>query len=195
MKVHVGINHGRCGNLTIKLTSPGGKGCTLMSRPGFVETADDGSTVGTGVNGSSGDQTDLDANFPITFDDAASVDAETMGGFITGGSLAVCRDAETDPGGSGSKVCNYKTNPGAASGPLSLGEAFAGKIKTGAWKICVGDSDFDGTGTGTGTLVNWGLDFVTVAGPAAPVSVSGQNLTIPDDGYPAQSACHTLTVP
>jgi hypothetical protein len=195
LKVRVGIDHGRLGNLTIKLTGPTGQVITLMSRPGFAEVADDGSDAGTGPNGASGDQTDLLAAYPITFEDGAATDAETMGTFQEGGGVAVCRDPDNQPGGTGTTICNFRPNPGAAGGPTTLAAAFATKSRLGAWKLCAGDSHYDGpTGSGLGSLRAWGLDFVTVAGAASPSNASGLNLTIPDDGYPQQVACHTLNV-
>lgn len=120
LKVRVGITHTWLGDLVIKLKSPDGTLVTLMSRAGFGETTDNGST---GV----GDSSDLSASFPITFDMAAIVSAETMGNGLASSGV-VSRD---------DGISNYIPNRGAtAAGTLNT---FLGKALNGTWALYVGD--------------------------------------------------------
>lgn len=129
--VQVAQSHTWVGDLTIKLFSPAGTPITLVSRPGFVEPADDG----TGCCGSSADL--VIAN-PITYDDAGSTSAENMG------TLGTPIPAST-----------VSPAPGAAT-PGNLG-SLNGQSKVGNWQLCLGDSG----GGDLGTLDGWTLTLGT----------------------------------
>ncbi len=115
--VTFGMDHAWIGDLTIKLVAPDNTLVTLVSRPGVIEAADDGT-------GSPGSLSMMAKGYPITFAPAAATSAEAMGGVTT-----VCQS---------NNVCSFIPNNGAAAaGTLA---AFNGKPSTGTWKLCVGDS-------------------------------------------------------
>jgi cysteine-rich repeat protein len=128
----VAIDHSYLGDLTIKVISPNNKKVTVLERaigdnPQSNPTGDDG-------GGCCGDASNLVASHPITFDDLASADAETLGASLSG-SQAVCKDG----GG-----CSFKSNPDAAGKrtPPQAGLAgLVGEPVTGVWRVCVGDSE------------------------------------------------------
>jgi hypothetical protein len=197
LKVRLAIDHSRLGNLTIKLQSPSGTVLTLMSRPGFTESADDGSANGQTWPpfnyGPSGDQSDLASSHPIQFWDGAPIDAEDMGFGQDGGGLAVCRDGNTEPGAAPEPECDYRPSPQSAAGPPSIAAAFDGELATGKWSLCVGDSD----ATAAGVLTGWALEITTIGGPV-PVAAEGLGLAVPDNGYdgtPSSMICSALEVP
>jgi cysteine-rich repeat protein len=126
VRVELGMTHTWVGDLVIKLVAPDGTIVTLMSRPGFFEAADDG-TSGPGNNA------DLVNAAPVMFFQGAGTVAESMGG---GGSSVVCQ---------GDGICNYIPSKGAASGGDL--NAFNGKTIAGTWRLCVGDSEVGDVGT------------------------------------------------
>ena len=140
--VVLSMTHTWVGDLTIKLVAPDGTVITLMSRPGFVESADDGT-------GGAGDSSNLLNAFPITFHDGAGTSAELMGNSI-GTSGAVCRDDAT---------CTFAPANGAA--PAGNLASLIGKSPTGTWNLSVGDSELGDLGT----LDHWCLNL-TVSVPS-----------------------------
>ncbi|HTM46616.1 MAG TPA: proprotein convertase P-domain-containing protein [Polyangiaceae bacterium] len=121
VSVELGIDHTWVGDLVIKLIHPDNTVVTLMSRPGFAETADDGSEAGAG------DSSNLSSAAPITFVQGAGVSAELMGNVIDS-SHVVCTD---------DSQCSFApANGAAAAGTLS---SFVGKAAQGTWKLCFGD--------------------------------------------------------
>ncbi len=140
----VAITHTWIGDLVIKLRSPAGTVVTLMSRPGFIEAADDGS-------GGPGSSANISSTFPIHFSTGAATSAENMGSTLSNSGV-VC---QTDG------ICDYAPNAGAAStGSLT---SFIGQSAAGIWKLCVGDA---GLGD-TGTLNTFALRIIT-SDPEAP---------------------------
>lgn len=123
----VAMHHTWIGDLTIKLISPAGTVITLMSRPGWLEPADDG-------YGSIGTRSDLAPKFPVTWRDGAPTSAEKMG-FLIGEFQRVCKD---------DLVCVYDPDSGAAA-PGKLA-AFIGENAAGTWKLCAGDGGPTETG-------------------------------------------------
>jgi len=180
------IEHGRLGNLTIKLTGPEGSTLAVISRPGFLEDADDGSDSGTADQyDASGDQSDFHAAFPIMFRDDSANDAEQMGHDLFGVGTAVC---ENDG------VCDYFPNSGAVGAPGTFADAFAGQSRVGAWRLCVADSHPDENPAGV--LSGWGLSIVTEGG-MADYGASDLGLIIADDSYDGSlptMTCHTIIV-
>lgn len=132
VKVNVAVSHTQVGDLTIKLESPAGTLVTLMSRPGLLEAADDGTEC-------CGFESDWDGSL-VRFADAAQVSAEAMG--VAG--LAVCSEDD---------VCDYASAPGSAEG-LGLAD-FEGEDPNGTWLCCVGD----GAPGDVGTLDDCALDL------------------------------------
>jgi cysteine-rich repeat protein len=127
--VQVGITHTWIGDLVIKLISPANTVVTLLNRPGFAETADDGveTTVGGHAN--------LSSAAPITFSESAGLSAEAMGTGFTSAEVVCVKDA----------VCSFLPNAGAATaGTLA---AFNGQSSPGTWKLCVGDVNGLDTGS------------------------------------------------
>ena len=168
VNVTVGINHTWIGDLVIKIRSPSGTMVTLMSRPGVVETADDG----TGTAGF-GDSSDLSASFPITFDGSAASSAETMGSTLADSGV-VCRDDSR---------CSYTPNPGAAAAG-NLG-SFNGQNCYGTWRLYVGDA---GVGD-TGTINQFSLTVVTPDRPRLQIMNSGTNIVV---AWPTNAQGFTL---
>lgn len=142
--VQVAMSHTFVGDLTVKLISPAATVITLTSRPGVLESADDGNdTVGFGEN------SNLAIANPLTYDDTAPNPAEQMGkvpsDLATGDTI--CAFAGSP--------CTYAPAPGAATAG-NLG-SLAGQNKVGNWQLCIGDS----AGQDTGTLDGWTLTLGT----------------------------------
>lgn len=124
MTVTVGMDHTWVGDVVIKLVSPASTVVTLASRPGYAETADDGS-------GGLGSSSALNKTYPITFDGSATTSAESMGS----GANTVCLS---------NNVCSFApANGAAAAGNLAT---FNGAASTGTWKLCAGDAGSLDTG-------------------------------------------------
>ena len=142
--VTVAMSHTFVGDLTIKLFSPGGTPITLVSRPGIVETADDGNdTAGFGEN------SNLAIANPLTYDDTAPNPSEQMGKVpsdLATGDI-ICAFAGSP--------CTYAPSPGAATAG-NLG-SLNGQSKVGNWSLCLGDS----AAADTGTLDGWTLTLGT----------------------------------
>ena len=130
MTVTAWLDHTWVGDLVLKLLSPDNTVVTLMSRPGVIESSDDG----TSASGA-GDSSNLLSTFPVTFADGGPKSAEAMGSTLID-SQVVCRD---------DAACTYDPNNGAAAaGKLS---AFIGKPLLGTWRFCAGDAGMGDTGT------------------------------------------------
>ena len=127
VQLQLAMAHTWVGDLTMKLVSPRGTIVTLMSRPGRMEPADDGS-------GNGGDASDLAIGSPITFVMGAVVSSEAMGATIAGG--VACQD---------DAICSYAPSHGAAAaGDLAT---FALEPAHGTWRFCVGDGSANDVGT------------------------------------------------
>jgi subtilisin-like proprotein convertase family protein len=175
LRVRVGISHTWLGDLVIKLKSPDGTVVTLMSRPGFAETTDNGSS---GV----GDSSDLSSSFPVTFDMAATVPAETMGNALASSGV-VSRD---------DGISSYIPNRGAAAaGTLNT---FLGKTLNGAWELYVGDSEFGDTGTIDSVTLIFDVPTLASLSMTRPNS-SNVTLSWPGDnpGFKLESATSLLS--
>jgi hypothetical protein len=119
--VEIAAVHSWVGDVTFKVVSPAGTVVTLVSLPGSLEAADNGT-------GGSAESSDLVITSPITFSQLAVADAETMGNTIDG-TQAVCED---------DTICEFTPNAGAATaGTLA---SFAGESSVGNWQVCAGDS-------------------------------------------------------
>lgn len=150
INVQVAITHTWVGDLVIKLVSPSSEVLTLLSRPGYGESADDGT-------GCCGDSSNLDLNFPITFDDSAATSAEDMGSTLSGG--VICQD---------DGICTFAPAPGA--GPGTNLAQFIGQDGAGTWQVCVGDS----AGGDTGDFDSAQIIFDVTAPPTpTPQAVPG----------------------
>jgi hypothetical protein len=138
------MSHTFVGDLTIKLFSPGGTPITLVSRPGAVETADDGNDTG-----GFGENSNLAIANPLTYDDTAPNPSEQMGkvpsDLATGD--VICLFAGSP--------CSYAPSSGAATAG-NLG-SLNGQSKVGNWTLCLGDS----AAADTGTLDGWTLTLGT----------------------------------
>lgn len=128
-QVLVGLDHPWIGDLVFKLFSPGNaKTLTLMSRPGIVEAADNGTEISL-------ESSDYGKAFPVLFKDMGAKDAELSGNTI-GSAGVVCKD---------DMFCEYFANPG--KGPGLKFTDFAGVASAGTWKFCVGDAGPGDVGT------------------------------------------------
>lgn len=198
VKLDVGVTHTRLGNLAFKLKGPQSQVFTVMLRPGWLEPEDNntlaGTNLGPAITGPSGDQSDMVATHVIHFYDDATTDAEGMGRYLNGGTVAVCRDADTVfPEGSMTPVCDYRPNKGAAAGEATFAAAFGGFDATGMWTFCVGDAN----ATAIGTLEYWALTITTLGGTMTQQSITNLALSIADDTYNGSldsMVCHTLTI-
>jgi subtilisin-like proprotein convertase family protein len=124
----VAMAHTWVGDLVVKLISPANTVVTLMSRPGVVEAADDGTAAG-------GDSSNLVIGFPVTWKDGAAVSAENMGNTIANAGNVCQNDG----------ICVFDPNAGAAT-PGKLA-AFIGQAGPGTWKLCVGDGGLGDIGS------------------------------------------------
>ena len=122
VRVGVGITHLQAGQLTIKLRSPEGTVAPLMSRPGYVEPADDGSKT------SSGDASSLSGMTPVWFVEGGMTNAEDMGATIDSTQTICADDSE----------CEFDPSSGSAAG--NAFEDYLGETVIGEWMLCVGDS-------------------------------------------------------
>lgn len=122
VRVHVGVSHDRIGELIIKVRSAEQTVITLMNRPGYGESADDGAGLIW-----HGENSNLDSGYPVIFRDDAAYDAELMGDNLWAWE-EVCKDDNR---------CEWKPNAGSATaGTLS---DLAGEDPSGSWRVCVGD--------------------------------------------------------
>ncbi|HEV7667072.1 MAG TPA: proprotein convertase P-domain-containing protein [Thermoanaerobaculia bacterium] len=145
--VTIAQSHTWVGDLTIKLIGPTGIVTTLVSRPGVVETADDGNDT-AGV----GDSSNLLVANPLTYDQVAVPESETMGSVPNlSTSQTICVDLASP--------CTYNPNRGAAVATSEdLSTAYDGTTKVGNWQLCLGDSAVQDTGT----LDGWTLNITSV---------------------------------
>lgn len=135
IEVQVSVSHTWVGDLSLRLTSPGGTELTLLNRPGRTTSGD-------------GNSDDLVDTTPILFSDtaASALLAEEMGNGCAGtiGVTPGCPD-------------NYLPAPDALDTPLpgdgTSFDDFLGDPLNGLWTLCGADS----AGGDTGTLVSWTL--------------------------------------
>jgi subtilisin-like proprotein convertase family protein len=111
IEVDVNINHTWVGDLVLKLVSPDGDILTLVSRPGYAETVDDG----TGCCGLNADW----ASSVLTFTDLGTNDAEAMNLPFTG---------------------TYYPNPGITASPTQTFASLFGGTMNGNWSLYMGDA-------------------------------------------------------
>lgn len=145
--IQIAMSHTFVGDLTIKLFGPTGAVTTLVSRPGVIETADDGNdTAGFGEN------SNLAIANPLTYDQSAATESEMMGKtpIDLSTSQTICLDGGTP--------CTYNPNNGAATTGEDLDVDFDGLTKVGNWQLCIGDS----AGADVGTLDGWTLTIGSV---------------------------------
>ena len=142
--IDVTIDQTWVGDLTIKVVPPGGTEAdvlTVMSRPGLVDLADDGT-------GCCGDSSNLSGVAGISFADGNPSDAEQMGATIDSAQFVCTDDGE----------CTFFANPD--SGPGTDFSQFIGQPAGGDWQVCVGDS----AGGDAGNLMSASVN-VTVGVP------------------------------
>ncbi len=165
LRLNLGITHTWVGDLVIKVRNPAGtKTATLMSRPGGLEPDD------TGVPAAPvGDSSNLLNSSVVSFADALTPSAETMGAAPLGTNDVVCRDLGS--------ACSYGTDPGATVPALGLA-TFNGDAAGAGWMICVGDKGALDTGEFCSVTVGAVAGGVSIA----PVTPAG-NVTLP--GYAA----------
>jgi subtilisin-like proprotein convertase family protein/sugar lactone lactonase YvrE len=163
INVTIGMNHTWIGDLVIKLKSPSGTIVTLMSRPGKVESADDGNDTG-----GFGESSNLVIGSSITYDDSAVNSAEDMGTTPTnlGDAGVNCQD---------DAICSRAPNPGAAL-PGNLAN-FNGENTSGTWTLYVGDA---GTGD-TGSIDSVSISIVPAAATDCIAPPSGMIAWWPAD--------------
>ncbi|MCH8273353.1 MAG: PEP-CTERM sorting domain-containing protein [Armatimonadetes bacterium] len=150
VNIIIGMEHTWIGDLTVKVTNPGGGTLvTLLMRPGLIGVPDDGSSC-------CGDSSNMGFAFPLTYDDEAASGklAEAMGGTIGGADLV------GDP--ANTSVDNFIPDAGDLPNLDTL-SAFDGGDPNGTWTIYVGDS----AGLDTGTI-----DYLGVVVTAVPEPVS-----------------------
>jgi subtilisin-like proprotein convertase family protein len=156
--VTVPIASDTVGNLVIKLFTPTDS-FTLMSRPGYVEPADDG------AGNNDGDTSNMATANPISFAMSSADSAENMGNTITGAQTVCAADGR----------CTYLPNNGASALSENLADS-NGDSKVGNWTLCVGDSSTTG---GNGTLAEWTLNLGAVSNPCTSGGLA-QSFGVPD---------------
>lgn len=144
MDVDIDLEHTWAGDLVIKVVAPDTSVLTLMSRPGFAETADDGT-------GCCGDSSDFQAGNTINFVNGGATSAEDAGSTISGTEFICATDG----------LCEYA--PAPDQGPGTDFNDFIGMDSTGDWMVCIGDSALGDTGNFISSAINF-----TVAAPLAP---------------------------
>lgn len=160
--VQIAMSHTFVGDLTIKLVAPSGSILGIVSRPGIVETADDGNdTAGFGEN------SNLAIANPLTYHDFTTAPAEMMGrtpiDLATG--QTICVDGGTP--------CVYTPSAGSIAGGVGTFQGFDGQNAIGNWQLCIGDS----AGADTGTFQSWTLTLATSLVTAANASLGGRVVT------------------
>lgn len=150
------MSHTWIGDMVTKLFSPDGSVLGVFSRPGYAETADDGT-------GCCGDSTNMATSSPLGFADSYTDNPELMGNTLTT-TQVVCQDDGR---------CTYYANPGAVVG-LSNFAGFNGKNASGNWTFCVGDS----AAGDTGTLGSWTLNIETTSAVSLPVTDQHMTLSV-----------------
>ncbi len=202
VSVQVAMSHSYVGDLTIKLISPASTVATLVSRPGVIETVDDGSdTAGFG------ESANLAIANPLTYVQTAPTESEQMGKVPVdmGTNDTICLFAGSP--------CSYNPDNGAATSSEDLSTAFDGQSGTGNWQLCIGDSgpadlgSLDGwtltlTGTSSADLsitktdgvasVNAGgtATYTITASNAGPNAATGATVA---DTFPAACVSPTWT--
>jgi len=131
--MELAIDHTWVGDMTVKLENPNGDVLGVMSRPGFAEPADDGTS-------GFGDSSNLLATSPVIFSDDGLVSAEAMGGATPGGSSGVvCQD---------DAECEFTAAPDTvAQPPGDFASLASSGDPNGDWNVCVGDSGGGDLGT------------------------------------------------
>lgn len=159
ISVQIAMSHTFVGDLTIKLVAPSGSILGIVSRPGVVETADDGNdTAGFGEN------SNLAIANPLTYHDFTPASSEQMGrtpiDLATG--QTICVDGGTP--------CTYTPSAGSIAGGVGTFAGFDGQNAIGNWQLCIGDS----AGADTGTFQSWTLTLATTLVTAANATISGR---------------------
>ena len=118
--VELAITHTWVGDLEIELEAPTGETIILMTLPGNANPT-----------GCCGYSSDLLSSFPVSFNDAASVNAELMGAGLSGAQV-VCQD---------DGICSYLPNEGP---PTSFAQLVANmninaSDPNGTWNININD--------------------------------------------------------
>ncbi|MEZ4226244.1 MAG: hypothetical protein R3B13_35180 [Polyangiaceae bacterium] len=173
VEVGLGIQHEFIGHLVARLWGPTGAVITLMSRPGFNETIDDGSESGPSAHKA------LLGSAPISLGSS-------------GGSIEQVAAVGGPTLCDGGAPCNFTPFPGAAQGPTSLTQAFKGLRWSGSWKLCVGDAE----AVAAGSLESFRVKVVTGEG-VHENQVESLNQPIQDDAYDGSEgsmACASLTL-
>jgi subtilisin-like proprotein convertase family protein len=162
VSVQIAMSHTFVGDLTIKLIAPSGSLLGIVSRPGVIETADDGNdTAGFGEN------SNLAIANPLTYHGFTTASSEQMGrtpiDLATG--QTICVDGGTP--------CTYTPSAGAIAGGVGTFAGFDGQNAVGNWQLCIGDS----AGADTGTFQSWTLTLQTSLVTAANAAISGRVVT------------------
>ena len=140
VSIEVMLDHTWVGDLAIELVSPGGLELQVLARPG--------STIGDEQTGAPwGDSSNLDPGSPITFSDAGTASAETLGQGVGGGSDVPAGSYTPDADGWSSDIASF--------------QEFWWRTAGGDWTLRVGDY----ANADTGTLVEWRLHLTAAVIP------------------------------
>ncbi|MBZ0089568.1 MAG: proprotein convertase P-domain-containing protein, partial [Thermoanaerobaculia bacterium] len=112
VNVEVTMTHTWVGDIVLKLVSPSAQVLTLMSRPGLVEPADDGTDC-------CGSSADVLSSSLVTFDDEAGASAESFVG--TAGSYIPAPGA-----GPGTNLAQYDGQNATGNWQVCMGDSAAG---------------------------------------------------------------------
>jgi cysteine-rich repeat protein len=125
--LEIALQHQRIGNVVLKLVAPDGTTLTVMSRPGFLEVADDG------ADSDAGEDANAHAMSPIRFRDEAATGAESVGEGLSN-MEAVCATPKHDP-----DPCEFYPEPGDGGSGTNF-QDFVGMPPEGQWRVCLGDA-------------------------------------------------------
>lgn len=168
MSLDLSVEHTWVGDLTVKIVAPDSTILTVMNRPGFAETADDG-------NGGFGDNSDLLSTSVVTFVNGATTSSEDMGVALVNSSDVICQD---------DGVCDFAPNSGMGEGTDFNG--FMGFDALGVWQVCVGDSG--SLDTGSLCPLTTSLNITTGSANVAVSPSSGTNINLGSVGTSGSSS-------
>ena len=161
--VELAITHTWVGDLEIELESPSGETLVLMTLPG-----------NTNPTGCCGYSADLLSSSPISFNDAATVNAEQMGATLTG-SQVVCLD---------DGICDYLPNEGPPSSFAQLVSDINtnGSDPNGFWRININDQAAGDFGVLNNVVINIHWTNTIIGGGGTDTSPSTTGTATATDG-------------
>ncbi len=164
MTLRTAISHTWVGDLKLWLVNPAAQSLVMMYRPG-----------GTGA----GSSANLSSSYPITFSDAATLTAESMGAGLTTAQF-VCQQ---------NGICSFTTNADGQTTTFSSFSGFVGQNPNGNWQFCVADN----ASQDVGILQSVTLDIACLAPPTTTPTPTVTGTPPTATSTPTQTATPTQT--